>query len=49
MQEVRNPDKRLVCNIDEKTGAVEILEKGWITKIIRNADGTIKITHCKAV
>lgn len=47
MTEVRNPDARLVFCYDEKTKAIERLEKGWITRIELNPDGTFKITHRK--
>lgn len=45
MKEVRNPDGRLVCCIDEITGKIEILEKGWITVIQYTRDGAFKVRH----
>ena len=47
MREVRNSDGRLVCRINETTGAVEISIKGCVTLIIRNPDGTVEIVHSK--
>jgi|GEM_PF-4773788 len=44
-EEIRNPDKKLVCCIDEATGRVEILLKNWMTVIQFNHDGTKEISH----
>ena len=45
MREVRNSDGRLVCRIDERTGAIEIKVKGCVSLIERTYDGKITITH----
>jgi hypothetical protein len=47
MREVRNSDGRLVCKVDERTGAVEISIKGCVTLIERTEDGRIKVVHRK--
>ncbi|MFV0485412.1 MAG: hypothetical protein ACK5MU_04300 [Candidatus Saccharimonadales bacterium] len=47
MKEIRNSDGRLVCRINETTGAVEICIKGCITLIERQPDGEIKIINTK--
>ena len=47
ISEVRNPDNRLVFNVDEKNRVVERLEKGWITRIEFKKDGTVDIRHYK--
>lgn len=47
MREVRNSDGRLVCLIDENTGAVEICIKGCVTLIEQLPDGEIRITNSK--
>ncbi|MBR0577229.1 hypothetical protein KCG48_12975 [Proteiniclasticum sp. BAD-10] len=47
MNEVRNPENRLVYCVDENAKAVERLEKGWITRIEFKSDGTLEITHRK--
>lgn len=44
MKEIRNPDGRLVCQINEIDGSIEILVKGWIT-LIRFNHGSIRIKH----
>jgi hypothetical protein len=45
MREVRNSDGRLVCRINEDTGAVEICVKGCVTLIERQPDGEIRIVN----
>lgn len=45
MTEIRNPDNRLVCRIDEGTGKIEILEKGWVTTIHHNPGDSVKVTY----
>jgi len=45
MREVRNSDGRLVCRIDERTGAVEISVKGCVTLIKRGIFGNISIIN----
>ncbi len=45
MKEIRNPDGRLVCRINETTGSIEILEKNWITLIDPNKNSLISISH----
>jgi len=47
MREIRNPENRLMYCVDEKSKAVERLEKGWITPIEFKPDGTFEITHRK--
>lgn len=47
LKEIRNPDDRLVCRVDEHSGNIEILAKGWLTQIVRKPDGTVEITHHK--
>ena len=47
MYEVRNSDGRLVCRIDEHTGAVEISIKGCATLIKRNVFGKIRVINTK--
>lgn len=49
MKEVRNPDGRLVCCINEIIGRIEILEKGWITVIQYNHDGNMDIMHFRKI
>ena len=45
MREIRNSDGRLVCLVDEHTGAVEISVKGCVTLIKRNILGEISIIN----
>ena len=45
MKEVRNPENRLICRFNEVTGAIEILEKGWVTYIFLKPDMAIEIFH----
>jgi predicted Rdx family selenoprotein len=47
MREVRNADGRLVCRVDETTGAVEIRVKDCVTLIEREQDGGITIVNGK--
>lgn len=48
MLEVRNSDNRLVCKINEQTGAVQICIKDCITLIERDSNnGEIKITNTR--
>ncbi len=47
MSEIRNLDGKLVCLLDETTGAVEIKMKGCVTRIKLNPDGTANIVHLK--
>ena len=47
MREIRNSDGRLVCKVDERTGAVEIIVKGCITTVERTQDGKIKVVNSK--
>ena len=48
LEEVRNPDGRLVCKYDPITEAVERKEKGWITRIIPVPNDIPRIIHIKA-
>jgi len=47
MLDIRNSDGRLVCQIDETTGAIEIIIKSCITRIERNTDGKFTIINAK--
>ena len=47
MREIRNSDGRLVCKIDEHTGAIEISVKGCVTVIKQTKDGGIKVVNKK--
>ena len=47
MREVRNSDGRLVCRVNEATGAVEICIKGCLTLIERTRDGKIKVVNTR--
>jgi len=39
MKDIRNPDGRLICRIDDNSSTIEILEKGWVTLIQLKGDG----------
>jgi len=47
MREIRNSDGRLVCMVNENTGAVEICIKGCVTIIERAPNGEIKVINSK--
>lgn len=47
MKEVRNLDGRLVCQIDDSAGTVEIKMKACTTTIKRNPDGTTEVINNK--
>jgi len=47
MREIRNTDDRLVCRVDESTGAVEIRLRECVTVIMRTPTGEIKIVNTK--
>jgi hypothetical protein len=47
MHEVRNIDGRLVCRVDGRTGAVEIIVKGCVTLIERTQGGGVKVVNKK--
>jgi hypothetical protein len=47
MKEIRNPDRRLICCLDERAGTVEILEKGWLTRIVYRQDHTMWTEHIR--
>ena len=47
MLDVRNSDGRLVCQVDEKTGAVEIKTKNCKTIIQPKPDSMPEITHTR--
>lgn len=49
MQDVRNGDGKLVCQIDGKHRLVEILHKGWRTQIYFMANNTIKVINLKNI
>ena len=47
--EIRNPydNDRLICTVSELSPAVEILVKGWLTRIEFTDSGAV-VTHIKA-
>lgn len=45
MKEIRNPENRLVCRVNEDTGNIEILEKGWVTSIRIKPGIKVEISH----
>jgi len=47
MTGIRNPADRLVCRINEITGAIEILIKDWVTSIYIKPDEEqgIEVSH----
>ena len=45
MREIRNKDGRLVCKINDTTGAIQIINKGCVTLIERDDDGEFKISN----
>ena len=45
MREIRNNDGRLVCKIDERTGAIEISLKGCVTLITHSKNGEVNVVH----
>ena len=47
MTDIRNDDGRLVCRLDEKTGAIEIKVRDCTTLIRRSNDGKPIIIHQK--
>jgi len=47
MKKVRNAKGKFVASIDEATRAVEIIQRGHITRIRFNPDGTIEIKNTK--
>ena len=49
MREIRNADGRLVCRVNEATGAVEIKAKACVTLIERQQDGKIRIINTKKI
>jgi len=46
-KEIRNPNdrNRLVCKVDETNHAVEIYEKGWLTRIEFSDDTPVFVSH----
>lgn len=48
MEEVRNSNGKLVCQIDKESRAVEIVIKGCKTTIRFLSDGTVEIINVKA-
>ena len=47
MKEVRNANGKLVAEIEEKTGTVVIVQRGCITRLRLNPDGSIEIINTK--
>lgn len=45
MDEVRNPDRKRVCDLSTDRRIIEIRKKGCVTRITANPDGTLNITH----
>ena len=45
MEQVRNLDGKLVCNIQQESGAIEIVKKDCVTRINFNPDGTFQVSH----
>lgn len=45
MNEVKNPDRKRVCDVSADRRIIEIRKKGCVTRIIANPDGTLNITH----
>ncbi len=48
MQNIRNKDSKLVCQVDRETKTVVIVSKGCITKIRFTDDGKVEVKHAKA-
>ena len=46
-REIRNDDDRLVCKVDDITGAVEISIKDCVTLIERDSNGKIEIINTR--
>lgn len=47
MYEVRNPVGKLVCKVDAKSRALEIVFRGYATIVRFNDDGTISVKNKK--
>jgi len=45
VKEIRNPANRLICRINEVTGNIEILEKGWVTSIQIKPGTKVEVSH----
>ena len=48
LRNIRNADGRLVAQINEASGEVIIAQRGCVTKIRLNKDGTVSIVNTKA-
>ena len=44
-KEVRNANGKLVASVNETTRTVEIVQRGFITKIRFNPDGTFEVIN----
>ena len=47
MLDIRNPDGRLICRIDEAASIIEIYMKGCLTRIQWTPEGKGQITHTR--
>ncbi|GHV47869.1 hypothetical protein FACS189499_06140 [Clostridia bacterium] len=47
MKEIRNIDGALVAKIEEASGTIVIINRGCVTKICYNPDGSMEITNTK--
>jgi len=47
MHDIRNPAGRLVCQINEAAGIIEIYTKGIMTRIQWKPGGKVRITHTR--
>lgn len=47
MQEIRNKDSKLVCQVDKETKTVVIVVKGCKTTLRFTDDGKIEVKHAK--
>lgn len=45
MEPVKNLNDKRVCDISNDRKVVEIVQKGYITRITANADGTLNIEN----
>lgn len=49
IREVRNSNGKLLCLLDEKTMAIEIVHKGCKTLIRFKQDGTIEVVNASVI
>ena len=45
MEEVRNLNGKRICDMSPDRKVIEIVQKGYITRITANADGTLNIEN----